>query len=76
QALALSLKENGKRRSRIASGSTPLAFSVSTYYTNTDKWRFGSSVGEPENWFCCTICNIAGFNSKFLASMVGGAILE
>ncbi|GAU45925.1 hypothetical protein TSUD_374230 [Trifolium subterraneum] len=40
QALALSLKENGKRRSRIASAPTPSAFSVSAYCTNTDKWSF------------------------------------
>lgn len=42
--LALFLRENWKSRSRIASRSTPLLFSVSANCTNTDMYKFGSSV--------------------------------
>src|ERR1051325_8361037 len=45
QARALSLKEKGNRRNRIASGFTPFAFTVSAYCTNTNRCKFGSSVG-------------------------------
>jgi hypothetical protein len=47
----------GKRRDRMNSGSTPLLFSVSANWTNTERYKFGSSVGFPINWVCYTICN-------------------
>src|SRR6266487_6129061 len=63
QALALSRNENGNKRSLIASGLIPLALTVSAYCKNVDKCRLGSSVGFPENWFCCTIDNNEGLSS-------------
>jgi len=76
QALALSLREKGNKRRRMASGSTPLHLSVSANCTNTERCKFGSSVGLPEKWFCCMICSREGFNSKLLAWIVGLTILE
>lgn len=75
-ALALSLRENGNKYSLMASGFEPLLFNVFAYCTNTDKWRFGSSVGFLENWFYWTICIWDGFNSKEFAWIVGGTMLE
>lgn len=74
-ALALSLNEKGKICNRITSGLTPLAFTISAYCTNPDRWRFESSVGLPENWFCCTTCNSEDFNSKSFWSMAEAAML-
>jgi hypothetical protein len=67
-ALARSLRENGNRRKRMASGSTPFAFNVSANCTKTERCKFGSSVGFPENWFCCTICSRDGLSSKLFAA--------
>lgn len=51
RALALSLREKGKRHKQMASGSTSLLFNMSVYCTNTDRWRLGSSVGLLENGY-------------------------
>lgn len=75
QALALSLKEKGKRRNYISSRLTPLTFTISAYCINIDRWRFGSSLGLPKNWFCCTSCNTEGFNSKTSWSMAGETMM-
>ena len=75
QALALSLNEKWKRRSLIALGLTPFALTVSAYCKNTDKCRLGSSVGLPENWFCCIAYNSEALSSKLFASIAGAAIL-
>lgn len=72
--LYLRIKEN--KHKWISSRFTLLVFNVSAYCTNTDIWRFGSSVGFPENWLCCTICSREGFNSKLFSWIAGGIILE
>jgi len=72
QALALSLKEKGKRCSLTASW---FAFKVPPSLKKVEICRFGSSVGDPENWFCCTKLRSAGLISKLLPSTVGYTII-
>jgi len=43
--LALSRRENGNKRKRMASGLTPSLLSVSTNCKKTEMCKFGSSVG-------------------------------
>jgi len=72
QALALSLKEKGKRCSLTASW---FAFKVPLSLKKVEICRFGSSAGDPENWFCCTKLSSAGLILKLLPSTVGYTII-
>ena len=71
-ALALSLKEKGKRYSLTASW---FGFKVPLSLKKVEICRFGSSVGDPENWFCCTKLRSVGFISKLLPSTVGYTVI-
>jgi hypothetical protein len=72
QALALYLKEKGKRCSLTASW---FAFKVPLSLMKVEICRFGSSMGDPENWFCCTKLSSVGLISKLLPSTVGYTII-
>jgi len=72
QALALSLKEKGKRWSLMASW---FSFKVPLSLRKVEICKFGSSVGDPENWFCCTKLSSASLISKLSSSTVGYTII-
>jgi len=72
QVLALSLKEKGKRGSLTASW---FSFRVALSLKKVEISRFGSSVGDPENWFCCTKLSSAGLIWKLSSSIVGYTII-
>jgi len=74
-ALARSLREKGNKRMRMALGSTPLHLNVSANCTKIERCKFGSSVGFPENWFCCTIRSREGLSSKLFAAIAGRTML-
>ena len=74
QSLALSLSENGKSLSRIASVVTPLSLMVSHFATNLRRCALGLSEGWPPNWSRSTKVMIAGLSSKLLVSTVGFTI--
>ena len=69
-------RKGKKRRRRIASVDTPFNFNVSQTSKKIDKWRLGSSNGEPPNCDCWTMDMSADLNSKLLTSTVGRAILD
>ena len=54
----------------MESSVTLFIFTVLHISKNMAKWTFGSSSGEPLNWFCWTMLINAGFSSKLLALMV------
>jgi len=72
QALALSLKEKGKRCSLMASW---FAFKVPLSLKKVEICRFRSSAGDLENWFCCTKLSSACLISKLLPSTIGYTII-
>jgi len=72
QALSLSLKEKGNRWSLEASW---FSFRVPLSLRKVEIWRFESSVGDPENWFCCTKLSSAGLISMLSSSTIGYTII-
>ena len=69
---ALSFREKGKRCSLVASWFT---LWVTLSLRKVEICRFGSSVGDPENWFLCTKLSSAGFISKSSPSTVRYTII-
>jgi len=69
---ALSFREKGKRCSLVASWFT---LWVTLSLRKVEICRFGSSVGDPENWFLCTKLSSAGYISKSSPSTVGYTII-
>ena len=72
---AFSLKENGNNLRRIASVLTPFILKGSQISKKVARCAFGSSLGNPPNWYCETIWIMASLISKLLASIVGLTIL-
>ena len=68
---AISIKENGKRINRIASGYTQFILKVEQYSKNLDIWPNGSSCGSPLNGEFWIIWIIAGLISKLFAATAG-----
>lgn len=60
----------------MALESKPLLLSVSVNCTKKESCKFGSSVGLPETWFCCTIYKREGLSSKKIVTIAGRIILE
>lgn len=75
-SMAMSPKKNGKILNQLATWSTPLILRVSQNLTKIDRCKLGSSIGEPKNWFRCTMDNKEGFNSKLPAFIAGRTMLE
>ena len=71
QSLALSLSENGKSRSLIASLDSPLILMVSHFARNLRRRALGFFDGCPANCSRSTKEMSAGLSSKLLASTVG-----
>ncbi|KEH26528.1 hypothetical protein MTR_6g463940 [Medicago truncatula] len=61
QLLALSFREKGKRCSLTVSWSS---LQVTLSLQKVEICKFGSSEGDPENWFCCTRISSAGIGRK------------
>ena len=73
--LARSFSEYGNSLNRKASSVTPGILKLLATSKNCFKWRCGSSWGSPLN--CPTVCsiwNIMGLNSKWLAVISGRTI--
>lgn len=67
QSLALFLNKKGNKQRGIASFDTPFIWMTSHISNNEEKWRFGSSLANPSNWFACTNWMTLGLSSKLLA---------
>ena len=72
----LVLEEKRKKQRRITLVKTSFNFNVSHTSKKIERWRLGSSIGEPPNWDYWTIDMSAGLHSKLFTSTFSRAILD
>jgi len=65
-----------KRPKADCIGGDPVQFHVSHTSRKIERWRLGSSIGEPLNWDYWTIDMSASLNSRLFTSTVGRSMLD